>query len=112
MEITAYRKASSYENIIRKSLNSPDSMRNFKALNAYRALTFFMEDQKVNASEKQFAILKSYLVIAINKFLKRRLHKDKKDALRNLVTEIDNTAYLFQIDSIIEQVLEMMSTDN
>ncbi len=108
MEINAYKKASYYENLIRKSLKDIDAIRNQKAIFIYRALSFSMEDQMDSRAEKQLMELKQYLKKALSKFLKDTLDRSKRKALVVLIAEIDGVIYLTQIDSIVSRSLDIL----
>ena len=110
MEIHYYKKATSFEDLMRRSLKSPDALANYQMINAYRCLVLF-DDKQQKESEIQFKKLKAVLVKAIKSYLKTRISKNKKTALNPLAEETNNAIYLRQVDLIIERTFIVLIDD-
>lgn len=110
MEIKYYLKAAAYESLFRKSVKNPDSVRNFKGLNAYRH--YYDSTYKGQEPEPlmQFDILKRRIAEAIEKLCKQRINRTNKNNLIQLLPELHKAYEDSQLDDIIERALELTRT--
>lgn len=103
-----YLKQTAYESLIRKSLETPESPMHLKATNAYLYLCFLIKQGKENAVQKQFLILKSYLLKAIHRLQKKVRRKSDKQQLAEYRVMLESVVSLSQIDWVVEQTLELI----
>jgi len=102
-----YLRKSAYEILISRSLPSPESSMHMKAVNAYFHFCNLEHSGKTNAAQKQFEVLKAYLVKAIERLRKRIRGKIQKQSLTDLIILTELVISLWQIDDIIQQALEI-----
>lgn len=107
MEIKYYLKAAAYESLFRKSVKNPDSVRHFKALNAYRL--FYFSTYKGQEPEPliQFDILKRRIAETIEKLSKQKINRAKKNQLMQLLSELNKAYEDSELDDVIEKALEL-----
>ena len=103
-----YSASIMYEKIICRSLQSED-IKSVVRRSAYLKLLTIRDGFKIGneSVEKQFNILKRYLIDALSKFLTRKLSTLEKVCISRLVQKTSGAVNLNQIDVIIQEAIEI-----
>ncbi|AHF17342.1 hypothetical protein [Niabella soli] len=109
-----YSAKVNYENLIRMSLVQPDSVNNFKAINAYYHYWNIINGTALidkNSAQKQFLYLKKCLFKTVSRILKMRSSKDVRIELQMLNEDLAGVASLGQIDGIVSAALDLIANN-